>query len=612
MKKKGQVTIFIIAAILIVAGIVIYFSLGVNWEKSVPEDMRPIYDYYISCIENEAEVGISELGANGGYIDKPDFEAGNAYSPFSSQLNFFGEGVPYWMYLSSNNILKEQVPSKELMEKQLSEFVSERLASCDFSDFEAAGFNVFVEDGNVDVIINDENIDFKLNNKLTIYTEDNSFFVEKHQFTLGSKLGKFYDLAVKIFESEKSKMFLEDYAIDTMRLYAPVDGVDISCVPKIFVDSQIRSDLYDGLEVNMNSVKFDGSYQRISSEDRKYFVTDLGFDVDENINVMYNKDWPSKIEIYGDKVVSPVGIQPGLSALGFCYVPYHLVYDISFPVMIQLFDTENFFQFPIAVIIDKSQAREADSTYGFVSEKSKVCEYSNSEIEVYTYDSELNPVEASLTFRCLDGSCEIGETEISGSDAVYLGGVPQCVNGVLAANAPGYVEGTAVVSTNEEEIANILLKKKYELDLDFGEIDDTVVLTFVGEDYSTTVVYPEMNSVELAEGYYNISAYVYGDTTLTFPATKQTMCVDVPAEGLAGLLGQEKEKCYDLDIPSMDVDMAAIGGGKGYEYIAESVLKNSRIIKLDISLFGKPSSMDELQANYAEIENSMVFLEFEE
>ena len=612
MKKKGQVTIFIILAIVIVAGIVIYFSLDLNFTRSVPSDMRPIYDYYISCIENEAEVGVSELGANGGYIDKPKFEAGNAYSPFSSQLNFFGEGVPYWMYLSSNNILKEQVPSKELMEGQLEDFLEERLQLCDFSDFESAGFNIFVEDGNVDVVINDENIDFKLNNKLTIYTEDDTFSLSEHKFTLGSKLGKFYDLAVQIFEAEKSKMFLEDYAIDTMRLYAPVDGVDVSCVPKIFVDSQIRSDLYDGLEVNMNSIKLDGSYYRISGEDRKYFVADLGLDVDENVNIMYNKNWPSKIEIYGDKVVSPVGIQPGLSALGFCYVPYHLVYDISFPVMIQMFDTENFFQFPVAVIIDKSQAREADSTYGFVDEKSKVCEYSNSEIEVYTYDSELNPVEASLTFRCLDGSCEVGETKIVGSDAVYSGKVPQCVNGVLAANAPGYVEGTMIVSTNEESIANIFLKKKYELDLDVGDISDTVVLTFTGEDYSTTVVYPEMNSVQLAEGYYNISAYVYGDTTLTFPATKQTMCVDVPSEGLAGLFGGEEEKCYDLDIPSMDVDMAAIGGGKDYEYLPESILKNSRTIKLDIPLFGKPASMDELQANYELVDESMVFVEFEE
>ena len=131
--KRGQVTLFIILAIVVVAGIILFFSLKPRLVKSVPEEMRPIYDYYISCMENEVEAGIGILGEQGGYIELPDFEAGSPYSPFSSQLSFFGQAVPYWMYVSGNNFLKTQVPTKVSMEKELSNYVDDRFDICDFS-----------------------------------------------------------------------------------------------------------------------------------------------------------------------------------------------------------------------------------------------------------------------------------------------------------------------------------------------------------------------------------------------------------------------------------------------------------------------------------------------
>jgi hypothetical protein len=367
-----------------------------------------------------------------------------------------------------------------------------------------------------------------------------------------------------------------------------------------------------GLEMNMNSIKLEGDYYDLSSEQSEYFVRDIGFDVDENVNVMYNSDWPTRIEIYGDRVAKPVGAQAGLSALGFCYVPYHLVYDISFPVMIQFFDSEELFQFPVSVIIDNSQAREAlPPTFGDVSLDDEVCRYENSRVSVNTYDSELNPVEARLQFKCLDSVCEIGETELDGDSAVFNGGVPQCVNGFLVANAEGYAMSKYQISTNSESSANIVLRKKYEIGLDLGEIGGTALVSFTGEDYSATVMYPEDSNITLVEGQYNVSVYVYKNSTLTFPSTSNQMCVDVPVSGVGGLLGVEEEKCYDVNVPGFEVDMAVVGGGKSSEYIAESMLADSVELNLNVQLFDTPSSLDELQSNYVAVEDSSVFLEFE-
>lgn len=131
-RKKGQVTIFIIVAIVVVGGIVAYFVLRDGFGESIPEDLRPVYDYYVSCLEASAQEGISLLGEQGGRIEIPEFEPGSAYMPFSSQLDFLGQAVPYWMYVSGNNFLRERVPKKMEMENELAAYVVERIVDLKF------------------------------------------------------------------------------------------------------------------------------------------------------------------------------------------------------------------------------------------------------------------------------------------------------------------------------------------------------------------------------------------------------------------------------------------------------------------------------------------------
>jgi len=500
--KRAQATIFIIFALIVVAGIVMYFVLRDDSAHGLSENVQPVYDYYLSCVEDIMEQGIAILGAQGGYIQVPDFEPGSVYIPFSSQLDFFGQGVPYWLYISGNNILKEQVPTKEGMESQLENFISERLDSCDFSDFEEQGYNIYIGKGDVDVSIDKFEVSADIQNEVIIFSGNHSFAVSDHSVSIESKLGNFYDLAIQVYNYEKESVFLEHYALDVMRLYAPVDGVEMGCAPKIFVDEEIREDLYAGLEANMNAIRLEED----SSKENEYFIVDSGIAVDENVNFLYDSSWSSRIEIYGDRVVKPVGTQQGLSMLGFCYVPYHLVYDIYFPVMIQFFDETELFQFPVSVIIDNSAPRESlNATFESMDLESEICRYQNANITVYTYDYELNPVEANLQFKCFDSACLIGETELEDGEAVFEGNAPQCVNGFIVASTDGYADSKYKISTNSESVANILMKKEYSLNLDLGAIEGTAVVNFVGEDYSSTIIYPETKKVDLIEGYYNVT-----------------------------------------------------------------------------------------------------------
>jgi len=101
--NKGQVTIFIIVAILIVAAVVIFFAFrGSLSVKNLPAYAEPVYVDFLSCLEENTLTGADILGSQAGYIPLPDFEPGSAYSPFSSQLNFLGNPIPYWYYVSGN------------------------------------------------------------------------------------------------------------------------------------------------------------------------------------------------------------------------------------------------------------------------------------------------------------------------------------------------------------------------------------------------------------------------------------------------------------------------------------------------------------------------------
>lgn len=609
--RKAQVTIFIILAILIVGGVALFFVLRNTSTTELPKNIKPVYDYYLTCLQENAQQGILILGQQGGYIEPPGFVPGSQYMPFSSQMDFLGQPVSYWMYVSGNNLLKEQVPTKAEMQRQLEKYVSDRATECDFSDFYSQGYDVSVgENPAVSVVINQLNVEVNVKNLLTIQFENQSAVVNEEKIIVESKLGKFYDMAVGVYNYEKQNMFLESYALDVMRLYAPVTGVELTCAPKVFNEQKIRQDLTTALSENIGMLKLKGSYYSLANEDNKYFVTDTGNNIDENVNFVYTSDMPSRIEIYGDKVVTPVGMQEGLGILGFCYVPYQLIYDIDFPVLIQFYDNKEIFQFPVSVVISKNQARNALLGEAGGSLDSPVCQYKNQEMQILTYDSELNPVEASIKFNCLSEECAIGDTKSDGKEAIFNGGVPQCVNGFLVARADGYADAKYQVSTNEETTANIIMSRLYNVTINLGKVDSALVY-FVSSDYSATAFYPDTKNIQLREGNYNISVYVYKNSSLVLPAVSEKKCTQVPKSGIGALVGMTEEKCFDINIPSQEISFVVVGGGKSQEYLAESQLKESNVLNLNVPLFKTPANIQEVQDNYISIEDSNVEVRFE-
>ena len=620
MNKSGQVTIFVIIAIVIVIGIVLFFVLKGGIDRGgISQELMPVYGYYDSCIQTELEKALSIAGSQGGRIDIGNYESGSEFAPFSNQLNFLGVPVGYWYYVSGNGVVKENVPDIDEIEKDLENYLLEKIGECDFSVLEEEGFVVDLGDiKEVDVRIDNVQVRVRVESDLIVSKGEESAVRREQEIVINSKFREYYDLAVDIYNKEKKDGFLEDYGVDVLRNYAPVDGTEIQCSPKIWKTREIVDELKNGLEDNIRKIKLDGSYYDLNRKEDRYFVVNLEEKVNENVQFVYSKNWPTKIEIQGDGVeqeliiAEAVGNQEGLGILGFCYVPYHYIYDISFPVLIQVFDNENIFQFPVAVIIDNNVAREIEfnEDYLVFEEEFDLCEFKEQEIEANVFDVNLNRVDGVVSYECFTQRCNLGETE----NGVLRASVPQCVNGFLNVRAEGFAEKKQIFSSNSETSADIVLDREHEVDVELNlgglAVSENALITFTKDSKSVTALLPELRSVKLSEGEYEIRVYVYDDSNIVLPGSTKTQCTKVPESGLFGIFGATREECFDISIPETRIENALIGGGTGNDFFLESELIKGKVI-IDATALPRPSNLQELQNNFAAFEAGKVNVRFE-
>ncbi|MBA7672357.1 hypothetical protein ES703_80533 [subsurface metagenome] len=600
INKKGQVTIFIIIAIVLVGAVISFFILRESLVlKGIPASIEPIYTSFLSCLEDDTLIGIDILESQAGYISLPDFEPGSTYMPFSSQLDFLGNPIPYWYYVSGNNIQKEQVPSKEDMEEQLGEFIEEEITACVLDRYYDQGFEISQGEPKAKAIIRNNEVEVNLDMSLGINKEEDSALVRNHKIIVKSGLGMLYDSAKKIYEQEQRNLFLENYAVDILYNYAPVDGVELTCSPKIWGADEVFDELQEAIEANTLA---------LNVKNEKYFVLDIPIDAD--VRFINSKDWPNNFEVApsgigeGDSesnvlIANPVGNQPGLGVLGFCYVPYHFVYNIGYPVLIQVYSGEEIFQFPVAVVVKGNKPREALDASAVEIETPDLCKYKNTLVEVNTYDMRLNLVEADISYECFGTTCNIGKTSLEDPLNEQF---PQCFNGYILAKAVGFEDAKELYSTTESGSVDIFLDKLYEMNvelkLDGKDYNQDAIISFISDKSSKTIVYPEQRTVKLSEAQYEVQVYIYKNSSLNLEATTYEQCIEVPKSGLGGLFGLTKEKCFEVKIPAQIISNALSGGGKENYYILESELESTNTIEINAQSLPLPKSIEELQDNY--------------
>lgn len=594
---KGQVTIFIIIAIIIVAGVVGFLLLRQNIQVTkIPASVQPVYNSFISCLEDKTNVGINLLETQAGYIQLPAFEPGSPYMPFSSQLDLFGNPIPYWYYVSGNNIQKEQVPSQSDIEQSLANFIDDKIRECNYDNYYSEGFDITQGEPKATVSIRNNNVDVKLNMDLRITKGEDTVLASNHEAVVQSNLGMLYSSAKTVYDKEQKELFLENYGIDVLRLYAPVDGVDLSCSPETWNANDVFSQLRDAIETNTLAL----STQNPTTQDGKYFFVNTG--TSAGVRFINSENWSNSMEVLPSQgpllIANPVGNQPNLGILGFCYVPYHFVYNLEYPVLVQVYSGSEIFQFPMAVVIQGNQPRAALNSTAGEATASQLCNYENTPTTITTYDTNLNPVDSQISYECFGDSCDIGKTNSGTLTADF----PQCVNGYVVAKADGFKETKYLYSTTQQGSATIIMEKLYNLSLalNLGGVpyNSKAIIYFNSADDSKTVSYPDQKTVQLGEGDYNISVYIYKNSSIQLQSSTQQECTTVPSSGIGGIFGLTEKKCFDITIPSQLISSVLAGGGTQDHYFLESDLKKANTLQINADAFTTPTTVEQLQNNY--------------
>ena len=605
-QKKAQVTIFIIIAIVILAAALFSYFVIFRAPSEIPVEVQPVESYFLDCSSEKAKEAVALAGMQGGYLELPPFEQGSEYKQFSNYYSFLGTPIPYWYYVSGNNIQKEQVPSKEKIEGQLSRYLKDRINECTLESFIQQGYDIEAKPtSSVSVLIKDSSIEITINKEIRLSKGDIRATITNHKTSFSSNFGALYKEAKEIYDYEQENMFLENYALDTLYLNAPVTGVEITCAPKIWAKEQVKEDLKGAISANIGQVKIKGSYYRLASQTHRYFEVDIGKSMDDNVNFLVTEPyrieiWPSENELLR---ADPVGNQAGLSLMGFCYVPYHFVYDIDFPVLVQIARGDEIFQFPVAVVIDKTVPREAE--LGETGELGvEICDYKGAVGTVYTYDNDNVPVEAEVSFKCFNQVCPIGETKLSGGTYSVTGFFPQCLNGFVLARKEGYSQAKAQVSSNMPFTSSVYLQKLKRLNVNMNlGAGESAIITFSSDEHGATLIYPQQKEVELTSAVYEVSAQVLKERTMTLPAETTEKCVSVK-----DWLGMSHEQCYELELPAQKLTNVVFGGGVATFAPSMSEINSASNININVPRFDVPSNVLELQDIYSLIAVSEVQL----
>jgi len=217
MKKRGQLTIFIIVGIIILASIGLYFTFrsSIVKQEYTITDTSNVNRFVDDCIEQVGIEVIKQVSEGGGYYFSSE------KSTSSGLAVYYSEGQSY-------------VPTKEDIEDEISEFIKENLFFCtqnfvDFPDLDISQSEISVETS-----VEDENVNIEVNYPIRVTKGESSDLLRDFEKTIPVRVGTVYWMSKEIVQSSR-------------------EDICLSCI----LDLSLENDLYvDMNDINDNEVMF--------------------------------------------------------------------------------------------------------------------------------------------------------------------------------------------------------------------------------------------------------------------------------------------------------------------------------------------------------------------
>ena len=634
MNKRGQVAFFVIIGLVAIATILVGFYARDYVVKNilkreldenivVPERIKPVQNFVLSCIKETGERAVELVGQQGGYTTIPRDPYGLIQlNLISNALTIYGNNqIAYWFYEQPNKVQLRQVPTENNIEEQISVFVENNIIDClnNFRDFNE--YEIQQGDLKANTILDQNEVSFSIDFPVEIKIQDFEFKIDKFSQKINSPLLELYESANEIFDKLDTNNILEDKTLTMLAVYEeiPFSGTTDDCIAPIWAVDNVKKDLKQIISNNIQVLKIRGTNYELSENENSYFEIDPDLnDPNLDVNFLYSENWPIEMDVNprdgnllkAQSVTSKLGPLRGLAESFACVSTYHFIYDIKYPVLVILNKDGYTFQFALQVVIDNNEARKqvnlGSSIEGF---DNRICEARKQELTVFTKDINNRPLDdVNIEYKCVSKICEIGKTSLNNlNEAVLSEKYPQCLNGAIIGSKEGYHSSKIIASTLERATTTLFLEPYRELSVDAliaragsGKLNNNeqvyIQISEEDKDHYETILYPEQNKIKLVTGNYKAIVYLISDFPegLSLNERKIETCFDVPKEGVFSAIFQQTEKkCVTTTIPGTTVDKI-ISGYSEFEFsVAESDLQKKNII-FHIPYKGKPTSLSEL------------------
>ncbi len=390
MRKKGQITLFVILGLilLIIIGLAIYFFNSYNSKQFKPSDINvpakfaPVQDYVTQCVNNVLTDGIIKLGLHGGYIDPIDpFLSGvyftiNPLEQYNSDLAFLDytdktTGVAYWFETKSYNgcdtcFVATQTPSIYSMEQQLDHYVVRNIGSClnNFESFKDKGYTIN-DDNNytIETSITDKGVLVLFGANIFVTIDNQKTTLDLFYTESDIPLKKYYDVATNITIKQVQNNYLENVGLYLINAYSglnstklpPIhdssEGYDFTLWSKTSSKQKFQSVLTSNIPVlRVKNSKNDLEINDASlSPSEYYFYNATRLDIPVSYDLsnseisfsylgqsIYFDIFPSNGELLMSKKNPPKAISPMFQER--IINNYDFYYETSYPVIVEIKD----------------------------------------------------------------------------------------------------------------------------------------------------------------------------------------------------------------------------------------------------------------------------------
>lgn len=190
--NKGQVTIFIIIAVVIIAIIALFFVFrGKFFPEESSVETSPIYVHVLSCLESTTEEGIEYIALRGGFYNIPE----------EVYFSYLADEDSYY-YIHSIR----RIPSIESIESELENYIKDNLKIClDIKSLEEEGYEVTLGELLVDLTVKDEEVDAEATYPITLKKGDYTSRFKDFEVEVDSNVNRIYTASEEIVNSYSLK-----------------------------------------------------------------------------------------------------------------------------------------------------------------------------------------------------------------------------------------------------------------------------------------------------------------------------------------------------------------------------------------------------------------------